>query len=295
MKEPNKLKIWIEAMRLRTLPVSVAGVFVAGAYGLLSDAFSLTVFLLCILFAVLCQVASNFANEYYDFLGGLDRPGRDGPRRGVTEGDISARAMLAALVVTLVAAAGVGVAMVVMVQQWWLVAAGAAIFVGVWAYSAGPYPLSHHGLGEVAVVCFFGIVPVNITYYLMTLHFDPWVFLGSVAVGLMGANVLIVNNYRDREDDEAVGKHTMAVIFGRKAVSTLYLFNGFIATALMTPVWLVLPAWTWAVPALYLVAHTRLFWMLTERYGRRLNPLLGMTAVLMLALALGFFAVSLIV
>ena len=94
------IKCWIEAMRLRTLPVSVAGVITAIGYARLHDCFRWTPAILCLAFAVLAQIASNFANEYYDFKGGLDRPGREGPRRGVTEGDITPRAMLAATYLT---------------------------------------------------------------------------------------------------------------------------------------------------------------------------------------------------
>lgn len=83
-------------MRLRTLPVSVSGVVTALAYALMGDSFNMATAMLCLMFAVLAQIASNFANEYYDYEAGLDAPGREGPRRGVTEGDITPRAMLMA-------------------------------------------------------------------------------------------------------------------------------------------------------------------------------------------------------
>lgn len=125
---------------------------------------------------------------------------------------------------------------------WWLLPAGVAIALGVLCYSAGPYPLSHHGLGEVAVVIFFGLAPVTLGYYVITGLFNLDVLAAGLAFGLMVANVLIVNNYRDRDDDAMVGKHTLAVIWGRKAVSGLYLFNGYIAIALMSP-WLLWKGW----------------------------------------------------
>ena len=87
------IRPWIEAMRLRTLPVSIAGVITAAGFALADDCFRPLPALLCLLFAVLAQIASNFANEYYDYRDGLDRPGREGPRRGVTEGDITPQAM----------------------------------------------------------------------------------------------------------------------------------------------------------------------------------------------------------
>ena len=188
-------------MRLRTLPVSLAGIIAACALTLTSRCFSLTAAILCLLFATLAQIASNFANEYYDFKAGLDAPGRDGPRRGVTEGDISPRAMKAATYGVLAAACAVGLA-IAATAGWWLVGAGIIIALGVIAYSAGPFPLSRHGLGEIAVIFFFGIIPVNLTYYVMSgVLWMPDVFMTSLSIGLMGANVLIVNNYRDADAD----------------------------------------------------------------------------------------------
>ena len=91
--EMKKFAIWIEAMRLRTLPASVSGVIAGIGFAFMAGVFKWMPAALCLVFAVLAQIASNFANEYYDFKGGLDRPGREGPRRGVTEGDITPRAM----------------------------------------------------------------------------------------------------------------------------------------------------------------------------------------------------------
>lgn len=284
------IKCWVEAMRLRTLPVSVAGVVAAAGYGLMAGQVRWLPVGLCMAFAILAQIASNFANEYYDFKGGLDRRGRVGPRRGVTEGDITPAAMRNATFIILAVACCVGLSLIYW-GGWWLLAAGIAIALAVVAYSAGPYPFSHHGLGEAAVLCFFGVIPVNLTFYLAVGFFDLSVAIGSVAIGLMGANVLIVNNYRDMEDDAAVGKHTLAVLVGRSVTSTLYLLNGWIAVALLLPVWVSVSAWWLVVPGGYVVLHTVLWCAVVSRRGVRLNPLLGMTAVLMLVYAL-FFLLS---
>lgn len=282
-----KIKAWIEAMRLRTLPVSVSGVLAAIGYCVMAGTFSWAPSLLCLAFAVLAQISSNFANEYYDYKGGLDRPGREGPRRGVTEGDITPRAMKVATFAVLGVACAVGLSLIYW-GGWWLILAGILIALGVLAYSTGPYPLSHHALGEIAVVFFFGIIPVNLTFYVESGWFDPLVLTGSLAIGLMGANILIVNNYRDAEDDAAVGKKTIVVKFGRRFASTLYLFNGYIAVALMTLEWLtVRPIWL-TVPAIYLCAHTALWILIQRRRGAALNPFLGITAMLMLFYCIGF-------
>lgn len=287
----GKTSCWIEAIRLRTLPVSVAGVLAAIGYALMGDCFQPLPAVLCLVFAVLAQVASNFANEYYDFKAGLDRPGREGPRRGVTEGDISPRAMLVATFVTLGLACAVGCALIYW-GGWWLVPVGITIAVGVLAYSTGPYPLSHHGLGEVAVIFFFGIIPVNMTFYLMAGAFDLSVFLGSLAIGLMGANVLLVNNYRDLEDDAAVGKRTLAVIAGRRVASSLYLVNGIAAVVLMCGAWLALGTVWLLIPVCYAVAHVAVWLAVVSRCGIALNPLLGATAMLMLIYAAAFLVAA---
>lgn len=288
-----KIGAWIEAMRLRTLPVSVAGVIAACGYSVLGGSFSWLPALLCLVFAILAQISSNFANEYYDYNAGLDKPGRVGPRRGVTEGDITPRAMKRATYVTLAMACAVGCSLIAW-GGWWLIAVGAFIALGVLAYSTGPYPLSHHALGEVAVIFFFGIIPVNFTFYLQAGVFDLSVAVGSVAIGLLGSSILLVNNYRDKEDDESVGKRTFAVKFGRTAASTWYLLNGFLAVTLMLPVWMVVPRLWLAVPALFLSLHTLLWFRMCRIRGTSLNPMLGLTAIGMLFYCLGFLLAALV-
>lgn len=281
----SKLACWVEAMRLRTLPVSVAGVIGACGYALLDGKFKPAVAVLCLLFAVLAQIASNFANEYYDFKGGLDRKGREGPRRGVTEGDLTPGAMKAATFVTLGLACCVGLSLLLW-GPWWLILAGVAIALGVLAYSTGPYPLSHHGLGEVAVVFFFGIIPVNLTYFLMCGSFTSTVLMGSVALGLMGANVLVVNNYRDCEDDRKAGKKTLAVRWGSKAMERIYLANGIVAALCIMAATLLTVNKFWQIGILIYVNLHYLTWhRMKQSEGSELNPILGKTAMLMLGVS----------
>ncbi|MDE5844462.1 MAG: 1,4-dihydroxy-2-naphthoate octaprenyltransferase [Muribaculaceae bacterium] len=285
------IKAWIEAMRLRTLPVSLAGVAAAWGVAMTNPAgYSPKVVIACCLFALLCQISSNFANEYFDFKNGLDRPGREGPRRGVTEGDITPSAMRNVTFITLAVACLIGL-WIAWQGGWWLIAAGIVIALGVIAYSSGPYPLSHHGLGEVAVIFFFGITPVNLTVYVATGYFMTEALLLSVAIGLMGANVLIVNNYRDIEDDRAVNKRTLAVILGQQSVAKIYMLNGLISQAVMIPVWDKMAA-GWIISALYLLIHVILWRMLISRQGASLTPVLGMTAVTMFLFSLLFVGVA---
>ncbi len=278
------IKIWIECARLRTLPVSVAGVIMASGIAVLYHRFEWLPALLCFAFAVLAQVVSNFANEYYDFLRGTDKKGRVGPRRGVTEGDITPGLLLRVTIGTLAVACAVGCGLIPF-GGWWLIPVGILIAVFAFAYSAGPYPLSYHGLGDVAVLVFFGLVPVNLTFYLQAGYFAPLAILASVTIGLMGVNVLLVNNYRDVDDDREAHKRTTVVIFGRKVASAAYLINGYVGISLLAPLWFAAPLWVLAVPALYLVLHTVTWNRLTHSDGAALNPLLGATARNMLIFA----------
>lgn len=284
----NKIACWVEAMRLRTLPVSIAGVILAIGLAVGNGSFQLVPSLLCLIFAVLAQIASNFGNEYYDYRDGLDAPGREGPRRGVTEGDITPKAMLRATYLTLAAACVVGCSLIAY-GGWWLLPIGVVIALGAIAYSAGPYPLSRHGLGEVTVIAFFGVVPVTLTYYVQALEIPTEAWLSGISAGLMGANVLIVNNYRDADADAAVGKRTLAVILGRKAVRFLYLLNGLVAVALMMPLWAKMGASeVMAVPLIYLTAHLVLWIVMPRRMGHALTPILAATSMLMLLYCAGF-------
>lgn len=290
------IRSWIEAMRLRTLPVSVAGVIAGTACAVIFDSFKPAPAIACLVFAALAQIAANFGNEYYDYKNGIDRKGRAGFRRGVTEGEIDPKSMKAATYSVLALAAAVGCTMLLF-GPWWLIIVGVLIMIFALAYSAGPYPLSHHGLGDVAVVIFFGIIPVTFTCFLQTGSWEGMdiIIPASLAVGLLAANVLVVNNYRDMEDDAAVGKRTTVVIFGRRLMSLAYLLSGIAAMAVMIPVWTRLPLWALTVPVVYIALHLKVWLRLRQTTGAALNPLLGRTAVNLLVFSLLFISASLFV
>ena len=282
-----KAGVWIEAMRLRTLPVSVAGVVAGCAMAAGAGRLNVAVAAICLAFAVLAQIASNFANEYFDYKAGFDGPGRDGPRRGVSEGDISPRAMRAATLITLAVACALG-CLLILYGGWWLLGAGAVIALGAMAYSAGPYPLSRHCLGEVAVVFFFGIVPVNLTYYVQALGFTREVAQVSVAFGLMGAMVLLCKNYRDMVSDRATGKHTLVTVFGRGVAGALYAAMGAGAALLLAGFGAVavLPAVLGAVAGGVMIVRRR------RLTGAECTPLLGITSMVMLVASVWLFIVA---
>lgn len=276
---------WIEAMRLRTLPVSVAGVITASALAIAHGTYNIVPLVLCLIFAVLCQIASNFANEYYDYRANRDRAGREGPRRGVTEGDITPQAMKRATFGTLAVASFIGL----WLTYWggvWLIWIGIGIALGALAYSAGPWPLSTHCLGEIAVIFFFGIIPVNFTYYVSTGEWSSETLKASVAIGLFGANVLIINNYRDQIEDLAVGKHTLANTHPSWAMPWLYAINVTIAVVFTHNFWHGL--WD-TVPCVFLALAYLTAYDMPKLKGRELTPLLGKTSIIMLAYALFFF------
>lgn len=284
-------------MRLRTLPVSISGVLGGVCVAVAGGFFAWLPALICMLFAVSAQITSNFANEYFDFINGLDHPGRDGFRRGVAEGDISARAMGHAIVLLLCISALLGLSLI----WWgglWLILAGAIILIGAIAYSGGPYPLSHHGLGDVAVIIFYGLVPVFFSAWLQAeacgIPFDSYgdnILLSSWAtaicmgasVGLMGMNVLIVNNYRDMDDDCAVGKRTTVVIFGRKTMANVY-----IATWIIADILILISFYNKAdIVAFSAVVPQIMMWKkLRRETGAALNSLLRDTSLLLLFIIL---------
>ena len=280
------MKKWIEAMRLRTLPVSIAGVVAGTACALFHHGFSVLPFLIALFFAVLAQIASNFANEYYDFKNGLDRKGREGFRRGVTEGDITPQAMKKATYLTLALAACVGSTLIIW-GGWWLIFVGLAVGLFALAYSTGPFPLSHNGLGEIAVIIFFGFVPVVFTQYVQThvLYFDSVTVLTSAAIGMMAANVLIVNNYRDMEDDKAVGKRTSVVILGRNFMSATYFTFGIFSAIALAMASSPLPFWVSAGWLSYFAFNTMLWGELRSKTGSALNNILKWTSLLLFSVS----------
>ena len=282
-------------MRLRTLPVSAAGVLAGCAVAIAYNNFNWLPAIICLIFALAAQIVSNFANEYFDFKNGLDHKGRQGFRRGVTEGDIKPESMKRAMIILMAADCLLGLTLV----RWgglWLIAVGVLIALAAFAYSAGPWPLSHHGLGDEAVLLFYGIVPVTMTAYIQCGDWtggsmagvlgEMWVMaiIVSVGVGLLGANVLTVNNVRDYKDDSRVGKRTKAVIFGPKVMKFSYVICAYLGLGL---VWFgfrhTLSPWGWAGYVAVGIWMIPVIIALIKFSDHRLNKVLRFSALLMLA------------
>ncbi|MCU0793636.1 MAG: 1,4-dihydroxy-2-naphthoate polyprenyltransferase [Opitutaceae bacterium] len=211
---PSAARIWLEATRPRTLPAAVAPVLVGTALALRADAAKWPAAAACLGFALLVQVGTNFANDYYDAQKGADTAERVGPRRAVASGLVSPATMRAAMIVVFAAAFAVGLTLLAY-GGWPLLVVGVlSIACGV-AYTGGPYPLAYHGLGDVFVFIFFGLVAVGATTFVQAGELGAAAWIAGAGVGALATNILVANNYRDVETDAKAGKRTLLVAWGR--------------------------------------------------------------------------------
>lgn len=208
------LNPWILAARMKTLPAAVAPVAVGSALAYSDGGFQLWPATLCLLFALLIQIGTNYANDYYDFVKGADTKERIGPTRMVAAGRISPQRMFAAVWVVFGLAFVVGCGLLPY-GGWALLVVGVSSIVCGVAYTGGPYPLGYHGWGDVFVFLFFGLVAVGCTYYVQVGHYSGAALWLSLGPGALSTNLLVVNNYRDAPTDVKAGKRTLAVRFGR--------------------------------------------------------------------------------
>jgi len=231
----GSLQSWILAIRPKTLPAAMAPVLVGSALAYQGGRFVWQPALLCLLFALLIQVGTNFANDYYDFIKGADTEERKGPVRVTASGLISLPRMKLMTALVFLAAFLVGLALIPY-GGWWLLLVGlVCIFFG-YGYTAGPFPLAYLGLGEVFVMIFFGWVAVGCTYWVQVGEFNLLVALSGTAVGALSTNLLVVNNHRDVDTDVTANKRTLAVRFGR-GFST-FEYRAWFALALACSAWM---------------------------------------------------------
>lgn len=277
------LKAWFLAARPKTLSAALIPVAVATALAYANDAAQWEPALLCALFAMLMQVASNFINDLYDYKKGTDSAERLGPKRACAQGWISPTAMRNGIMITLILACSVG-ACLLFYGGWWLIGLGASCVIFAFLYTT---LMSYHGLGDLLVWVFFGFVPVIGTYYVQAGELHPDVWLLSAACGLCVDTLLVLNNYRDRETDRKTGKRTIVVLFGERFGSLAYLLQGiaaYICVAILSThgnLWLAI------LPAFYLLPHY-LTWRKMEQInnGPELNRILGFTSRNMLTFAI---------
>ncbi len=292
----NSLKAWFLAARPKTLTGAIVPVLIAlalawhdlpdmyyiGGYHGINIVLKGAPFLwipaiLCLLFACLMQIDANLINDYYDCVRGIDSEDRLGPERACSQGWITLPAMKKALYVVTALSALVGLPLILW-GGWSMILVGLACIVFCYLYTT---LLSGKAMGDVLVIVFFGLVPVCATYYLQTQTVTTNCFLLALGCGLATENLLIVNNFRDRETDKKHGKITLVTLIGERATLLLYLVCIIGAEALAQIAFYPCEhPWAQVLSILYLPLAL-LAWqkMRTIRHGRALNQVLGITAL----------------
>jgi 1,4-dihydroxy-2-naphthoate octaprenyltransferase len=282
------LKTWLMAARPKTLTAALVPVMVGTALAQGLGVGQWLPALAALVGAMLIQVGTNLTNDYYDFKKGADTEERLGPQRVTQSGLIAPGTVLASALTCFGLAVVTGIYLV-MVGGWPIVAIGLASVLAGYAYTGGPFPLAYHGLGDVFVFLFFGLVAVPGTFYVQALTVSAAAWWAAIPVGAIGTALLVVNNLRDASTDVKAGKRTLVVRLGTKAGKAEYVL--LLAAAFATPLamWGLGLAGPWvllallsapvAVPPLKLVLGAQ---------GAALNPALGGTARLQLVYGLLF-------
>jgi 1,4-dihydroxy-2-naphthoate octaprenyltransferase len=280
---------WIGASRPRTLPLAIAPVALGtGAVWAqrLDGRYWLAFLALAV--SLLLQIGVNFANDYSDGVRGTDRY-RVGPSRLTASGAAKPRTVLTAAIVCFVLAAAAGVAIVVVTQVWWLLAVGAAAIAAAWFYTGGKRPYGYAGFGEIAVFLFFGVAATAGTSFVIAGVVTAESWFCSLAIGCIAAAVLVVNNLRDIEQDEAAGKRTLSVRIGARGSRILFgilMAVPFLVVGYLTLFYplapLVFLVLLLAVPAVLITA--------TAKTARELIIALSLTGITALVYGLGLAA-----
>lgn len=276
---PTGWRLWLTAVRPRTLTLSVVPVFLGSALAWAEGApvAWLTLFA-ALLAAAGLQAGANLHNDAVDFERGNDQPHRQGPLR------VTAAGWATPAAVHLAAKTAFGLAFLfglylVAVGGWLFLLLGLASLAAGYAYSGGPRPVSYTPAGEVFVFVFFGLVAVAGSHYLQLGHLSAVGLLGGVAMGLFASAVLMVNNYRDLDDDAAVGRRTLAVALGRERSRKAYALMVTLPFVCVIGLWPLLPAHAPMLLALAALPKSLgLAREFTLREGAALNPVLGETA-----------------
>ncbi|HPU84103.1 MAG TPA: 1,4-dihydroxy-2-naphthoate polyprenyltransferase [Candidatus Latescibacteria bacterium] len=281
--QPGSPGAYLLAARPKTLPAAVAPVFVGSACAFYEGMFAGYPATLALVCAILIQVGANFANDLLDFEKGHDTTTRVGPARAVQTGLLTREQMRAATGAVFGSACVLGL-LLTLNSGWPVAAIGTASIVAALAYTAGPYPLGYHGLGDVFVMLFFGFVAVCGTAFVQMGTVPGSAWITAVAVGALSTAILVVNNVRDFENDRATGKRTLAVILGPHTAKGEYL--ALLTMAHLVPVvifavsvpcaWVFLPLAS--APMAILTARR----FLSATTGAEYNSVLAQTGVLLL-------------
>ncbi|AHG04055.1 1,4-dihydroxy-2-naphthoate prenyltransferase [Halobacterium sp. DL1] len=291
----TRRQAWLMAARPHTLPAAAAPVVVGTGLAVHAGLFAALPALAALVGAALIQVGTNFANDYYDAVQGADTDEREGFTRVTAGGLIEPERVKFAMYATFALAILDGTYLVYVGGLPIVVVGLASVASGI-AYTGGPYPLGYHGLGDLFVFVFFGVVAVTGTFYVQAVtHLaDPLTttippgtvttaaLVASLPVAALSTDILVVNNVRDREEDATTGKRTLAVRFGYTASRVQ--FVALLALAYVVPLWFYVEGYSAAVffPLLSLplaVSVTRT--LLSRTDGEALNPALSRTGQLL--------------
>jgi len=272
---------WIEAARPKTLPAAVVPILLGTAEAKRMGFFDWWPVLICLAFSLLVQIATNMANDYYDHIRGADTEHRLGPERLVASGKITPKAMLAVSLLVFLLAFFIGLNLVAY-RGWELLLVGVVSIVFGYGYTGGPFPLAYRGLGDVFVVLFFGLVATMGTVYVISGELTVRAGLLGLALGLLANNILVVNNYRDRETDRAADKMTLIARWGPNFALAQYRVQ-LLAAFLALAVYVSSTGEVWhALAFIALPLGLRLAVILERTQGTALNGVLAKTAAFLL-------------
>lgn len=219
----SKTTAWIQAFRLRTLPLSISGILVGSFIAYKNGFWDNGIFALAILTTLFLQILSNLANDLGDSQKGADNESRVGPKRAVQSGIISAKEMKVGVIILAILAAATAIPLIFIgtsgmpVEVLWIyIGLGIACIIAAITYTLGRKAYGYNGLGDLMVLIFFGFVSVLGVYSLFSKTFDILVFLPALTIGALSVAVLNLNNMRDQVNDAAVGKITLVVQMGAK-------------------------------------------------------------------------------
>jgi len=238
---PGSIDAWIIAARPATLTAAFAPVAVGTACAWRVDGFRWDAALAALLGAFLIQIATNFANDMFDFQKGADTETRLGPTRTAQAGLLTVQQLRRGVIVAFALALGTGIYLTWIAGPAVIVIGLASMAAGL-AYTGGPFPLAYNGLGDLFVMAFFGFVAVCGTAFVQALFVPNIAWLASIPIGALATAILVVNNVRDFEGDARAGKTTLVVRFGRQAGVTEY--GLLLVAAYTTPVVILLLGWT---------------------------------------------------
>lgn len=277
--KPSAAGLWLMAARPKTLPAAAAPVLAGMGLAAYHRVFAAGPAMAALVGALLIQVATNLANDYFDFVKGGDTADRIGPTRVTQAGLLSPEAVKQGMFVVLALALLDG-AYLVAVGGWPILVVGLASLICAVAYTGGPFPLAYHGLGDLFVFVFFGWVAVAGTYWVQALDVGADALLAGTGLGTFSTAILVVNNLRDRVTDEAAGKRTLAVRLGDRATVAEYVGCLLVAAAVPVVGTVTLGWPRWVILALVgvLAAVPALRRVIGFEDRQALNPALGGTA-----------------